>query len=495
VAENKTSYGSIMKATSIFGGVQVFNILVTLIRGKFVAILIGTAGMGLNGLLLSGLTLIRTITSLGVPESAVKNIAAAHNSDDPTKIRTIYQVFRRLIWFTAFLGVLATVVFSPLLSKFAFKNYEHTTSFLWLSVTFVFGALSGGIYTLLRGTRQLKYLAQANIIGSFVGLVVALPIFYFYGIKGVVPAIILTAFANYLVSLYFTKKIKFESIAVSWPETLTIGKPIVQLGLSLTLVSILSAAVAFALSAFISGTGSLSDVGLYNAGNTIVGGYVGMVFTAMSTDYFPRLAGVIHDDSKWKQLVNEQAELVLIILGIVLILLLATSPLLIRLLLSKEFLASNDFIRWAVLAIPLKALVWVLNYIVLAKGNNKLFLTIEITANIIVLSFNILFYHLLGLKGLGISLSISYLISTVGLFLILRSKYQFWFSKNVLQLLLVNMLLMVLCLFCSHYFIFPYNYITQVLLVMVTLVFNANQLNKRIPFANLVEKFKDKFKK
>ena len=479
-----------MKATSIFGGVQVFNILVTLIRGKFVAILIGTAGMGLNGLLLSGLTLIRTITSLGVPESAVKNIAAAHNSDDPTKIRTIYQVFRRLIWFTAFLGVLATVVFSPLLSKFAFKNYEHTTSFLWLSVTFVFGALSGGIYTLLRGTRQLKYLAQANIIGSFTGLVVALPIFYFYGINGVVPAIIVTAFANYLVSLYFTKKIKFESIAVSWPETLTIGKPIVQLGLSLTLVTILSSAVAFALSAFISGTGSLSDVGLYNAGNTIVGGYVGMVFTAMSTDYFPRLAGVIHDDSKWKQLVNEQAELVLIILGIVLILLLATSPLLIRLLLSKEFLASNDYITWAVLAIPLKGLVWVLNYIVLAKGNNKLFLTMEITANVIVLSFNILFYHLLGLKGLGISLSISYLVVTILVLIIISKKFKFILRNNVFLLFTLSFFSLFSYLFISLLITDSLKYWLQIFIVVGTLSFFLYQFDKRISFKSIFSKFK-----
>jgi O-antigen/teichoic acid export membrane protein len=118
VAEHKTSYGSIMKATSIFGGVQVFNILITLIRGKFVAILIGTAGMGLNGLLLSGLNLIRTLTSLGVSESAVRDIAKAHNSNDDVKIRTTFQVFKRLIWFTAIFGVVATIFFSQLLRTF-----------------------------------------------------------------------------------------------------------------------------------------------------------------------------------------------------------------------------------------------------------------------------------------------------------------------------------------------------------------------------------------
>ena len=180
MAESKSSYSSIMKATSIFGGVQVVNIVITLIRSKAVALLIGTAGMGLNGLLLSGLNLIQTITSLGVSESAVKDISIAHSSNDQVHIRTTFQVFKRLIWISAIFGIIATIVFSSQLSKFAFGNNSEKTSFVWLSVTFIFGALSGGIYTLLRGTRQLKYLAQANIFGGIVGLVVALPIFYFF---------------------------------------------------------------------------------------------------------------------------------------------------------------------------------------------------------------------------------------------------------------------------------------------------------------------------
>lgn len=495
MAETKSSYGSIMKATSIFGGVQVFNILITLIRGKAVAILIGTAGMGLNGLLLSGLNLIKTITSLGISESAVKDISKAYNSNDEKHIRTTFQVFRRLIWFTAILGIIMTIVFSPLLSQFAFKSTDKTTAFIWLSITFVFGALSGGIYTLLRGTRQLKYLAQANIIGATVGLVVALPIFYFYGIDGVVPAIIGTALANYLVSLYFKTKIKFEPIAISWKETFQLGKPIVQLGVSLTLINILAAAVAFSLNAFISKTGTLSDLGLYNAGNAIVEGYVGMVFTAMATDYFPRLAGVINDEKQWKKLVNEQAELVLIILGIVLVLLLITTPILIRVLLSKEFLGSQKFIMWAVLAIPLKGLVWVVGFIILAKGKNKLFLTVEIIANLIVLCFNLLFYHLYGLTGLGISLSISYLIVTVYMLIILKRKFDFQFFKSTYKLLTISLVSLSLCLLVTLTVEVPYLYLLQFIIALSAVSYYFFELNKRVNLKEAFLKIKSKFKK
>lgn len=493
MSESKTSYGSIMKATSIFGGVQVFNILITLIRGKVVALLIGTAGMGLNGLLLSALNFIKTLTSLGVAESAVKDIAKAYNSNDNLHIRTTFQVFKRLIWFTALLGIVATIVFSPLLSKFAFGDASKTTSFIWLSVTFILGALSGGVYTLLRGTRQLKYLAQANIFGGIVGLVVALPIFYFYGIEGVVPAIIITALANYLVSLYFRRKIQFEPIAVSWQETFHLGKPIVKLGLSLTFINILSSAIAFALTAFISKTGTLSDVGLYSAGNSIVEGYVGMIFTAMATDFFPRLSGVIDDEKKWKKLVNEQAELVLILLGIVLILLLTTTPILIRILLSKEFLASQKFIMWAVLAIPLKGLVWVVGYIILAKGKNKLFITVEIIANLIVLIFNILFYHFKGLTGLGISLFISYLIVAIYMLAILSKKYDFHFSISIYKLLVFSIISLSLCLSSIYFIAEYYSFYIQFGIVLITVTYYFYELNRRINIKDTFLILKNKF--
>ena len=493
MSQTKSSYASIMKATSIFGGVQVFNILITLIRGKTVAVLLGTAGMGLNGLLLSALKLVSTFTSLGIGDSAVRDISKAHSSNDDLQIRTTFQVFKRLIWLTAILGIIVTILFSPLLSKFAFGDTSKTTSFIWLSVTFVFGALSGGIYTLLRGTRQIKLLAQANIYGGIVGLVVALPIFYFYGIAGVVPAIIATAFANYLVSLYFKSHIKYEPIVVSWQETFQLGKPIVQLGLSLTLMSILSSGVAFALIAFISKTGTLTDVGLYSAGNAIVDGYVGMVFTAMATDFFPRLAGVINDDSKWKKLVNEQAELVLIILGIVLVLLLTTTPLLIRILLSKEFLDSQNFIQFAVLAIPLKGLVWVVGYIILAKGNNKLFLTVEIIANLVVLGFNLLFYRLYGLAGLGLSLSLSYLIVTTLMLLILYRRYQFKFESATYKLLIFSMLSLSFCLIAIFYISKPYSVLIQIAIVIISFSFYYFELNNRINIKEVFYNIRNKF--
>jgi len=475
-----TNYKSIFKATSIFGGVQVFNILITLIRGKALAILIGTAGMGLNGLFMSGLNLIKTVSSLGIADSAIRDISKAHASGDRQAMAVTATIFNRWIWITAALGIVLTILFSPLLSQFSFSSKEHTASYMLLSLTFVFGALTGGIYALLRGTRQIKYLAQANILGAVAGLLIALPIFYFYGIKGVVPAILATAFGNYLISLFFRNKISFERIQLTWSETWVTGKPMVKLGLSLTVISLLTAAVTFALNGYISKTGTLHDLGLYNAGLSIVDGYVGMVFTAMATDYFPRLSGIIHDDVKWKQLVNEQAQLVLIILSIVLVLLISTTPILIRILLSKEFLDAKELIFWSVLAIPLKGLVWVVGFIILAKNDNKLFLIVEIIANLVILFLNMTFYKYYGLVGLGISMLVSYSISIIFMLFILKAKYDFRFSKEVYKLLFVSLFSLSLCLISIKVLGYPNAYYAETLIVLITIAYNVYELNKRM---------------
>jgi O-antigen/teichoic acid export membrane protein len=78
----ESSYKQIVKATSIFGGVQAYNIVLAIVRTKLVAVLLGPAGMGLNGLLTGTTAMVASLTDLGLSFSAVKDIAAAHGSGE-----------------------------------------------------------------------------------------------------------------------------------------------------------------------------------------------------------------------------------------------------------------------------------------------------------------------------------------------------------------------------------------------------------------------------
>lgn len=478
-----------MKATSLFGGVQVFNILITLVRGKAVAVLIGTAGMGMNGLFLSGVNLIKYLTSLGIEQSAVRDMSIAFTEEDPKKLEESYTVFKRWIYLTAILGALVSFLFAPMFSNFAFGDTSYANEFRWLSIVFVFTAISGGIYTVLRATRKLKLLAQANILGAFLGLLVTLPILYFFGIDGVVPSIIVASIVTYLISLYFRKKIELNAIDLTFKETFERGKPMVVMGVNMSMSSLMGVGGAFALNAFITHKGSLSDLGLYSAGMSIMGGYVGMVFSAIGTDYFPRLSGAINQGDKWRDVVNQQAELVLIVLNLVLVLLVATVPVLIRVLLSIEFMETQNFIIISSLGVLLKGYVWVTGFVILSKGDNKLFFIMELVANGLLLILNMVLYSYWGLEGLGISMIITYIFSSIFMYLLMGKKYFLKLSMDTYKLLAIGLISLSIMVLTHFYIVGSFKFI---LLSFITLAFVAYQLfelDKRIQLKDLLRKY------
>ena len=112
MAFNQSSYKQIFKATSIFGGVQVFNIFVSLIRSKFIAVFLGPAGMGISGLFVSATSMIGSITNFGLASSAVKNMSIAVSTGDNEKVGMTVSVIRRLVWVTGLLGTLFTFFLS-----------------------------------------------------------------------------------------------------------------------------------------------------------------------------------------------------------------------------------------------------------------------------------------------------------------------------------------------------------------------------------------------
>ena len=243
-------FRQIFKATSLFGGVQVFQIIITILRGKAVAVLLGPVGMGINGLLNSSIRLIQSLSSLGLPQSAIKDIAASSN-DVGRQIKT-YSVFRKLIILTAILGFLVAFLGAPWISQYTFDNRDYTWAYRLIAFTFLFSAITGGVYTALRGKRELKKLASANILGAVLGLTLAVPMYYFYGIEGIVPSLLLMAFVNFLIAMYYKQRyLNIEVIPLSFKSALKDGLPMIKLGLSMSATTLLSSGVAFLTLAFL----------------------------------------------------------------------------------------------------------------------------------------------------------------------------------------------------------------------------------------------------
>ena len=488
----RTSYRDMFKATSLFGGVQVFNILIAVIRTKFVAVFLGTSGIGILSLLQSVLSLLENITQMGLSVSAVRDISVASGTGDHHTVSRTITVFRHLIWFTGILGTLSMIVLSHWLSIWTFGNTDFTYVFVWLSGTLFLAAISSGQITLLHGLQKLREMAKATVWGSAMGLAISMPFYYWLGQKGIVPTLIISSVMGLMISWLFSRKIQFQKIKVSWREAFREGKDMARLGILMTMSSFTNMFASYMVNVFIARNGGLADVGLFQAGWNITNKYVGLVFTAMVTDYFPRLSKVHDDVKKIREVLNQQAELALLILGPILIILLSTTPFVIHLLYTKQFLPVVSFIQWVIFGLLFSVGSWSLGFIFMAKGDSKLYFKKELFSSIVIVVSNILGYYLGGLEGLGISYTVGNTIIFFFVSWLCFYKYKIVLGFEFRKILIIELVLCLIAFFIAYKFGFPYAYFSGGILLIIISGFSLFELNKRM---NIMETLVNRFLK
>lgn len=493
MSEEKSSYRQIMKATSVFGGAQVFQIIIAIIRSKFIAVFLGPVGMGISGLLSSTTGIIGGLTSFGLSTSAVKDIAAAHGVGNVSRLSTVAAVFKRLVWITGFLGMLLMIVLSPWLSQLTFGNKEYTLAFVFISCTLLLNQISAGQGVILRGTRQIRYSIQSGMIGSILGLITTLPLYYFYGIKGIVPGIIIASVTSLLLTWYFSKKVSIPSIRVSKATTILEGKGMVKMGIMISLSGLIMQGAGYIDRVFISNIGGVDQVGLFSAGFAIINTYVGMVFTAMSADYYPRLSGVSHSNEESTKVVNQQAEIALLILAPIILVFLVYIHWVVILFYSTKFTPINDMILYAAMGMLFKSASWSVAFLFLAKSDSKLYFRNELLTIIYTILLNMFFYYYWGLTGIGISFLIVYVLYLFQVYYITNKKYGFTFDAPFYRVFGFQLLLAVLCLLVVELLSSPYTYVVGSLLILVSMWYSYTELDKRLDIKSMINSIKNKF--
>ena len=194
--ERDESYSHVLKYTGVFGGVQGLNVLIGLVRNKFVAMLLGPAGMGMVSLFNTTVQLISQATHLGISFSAVRHISEYYDAGETEKAAHFVKVVRGWCLLTGLLGMLVCMVLGPFLNNATFSWGDHTLHYVLLSPAIAMLAITGGETAILKGQRKLGALAIVQISAALASLAISVPIYYFFGHSGVVPVIVLMAFVT-----------------------------------------------------------------------------------------------------------------------------------------------------------------------------------------------------------------------------------------------------------------------------------------------------------
>ena len=444
----------VLKAMGIFGGVQVLNILCSLIRNKLVAMWIGPAGVGLFGIFNQALEMLNTATNLGVRNSSVRDISQAVEKRDSSMISRIVTVVRRWSLWLGLGGALITMAIAPLLSRLTFGDFNHIWHYVALSAAVLFMALTNGEYAVLQGLSKLKKLARVTVSGTLGGLLISIPMFYFLREASVLPSIIVYALCVMAAAL-FTKDKEFPKAKVTSRETVSMGADFIKLGVFMTLGSFVAMLASYIFVSWLNITSGKETVGFYQAGYTLVDKYAGLVFVALGYEYYPRLARVAGSSMRLRVFVSNQINLSFMVLTPCLLAFILLRSHLVWLLYSKEFLVILTYISWGVVGTVLRATSWCLSFVMLAKGDGKIFLITESLDAVIGLTLNIVCFSLWGVDGLGFAYIAWFACYTIIVGVVYFRVYHLTISIKCLRNLVATLLVCIAAVLAMQHSLWP----------------------------------------
>lgn len=479
MSEN-SSYKSIFKSTFLFGVVQVFNIVVKVATNKAVALFLGAEGMGIIGLLNSALGMLQTGAGLGISQSTVRDISEANGSEDEKKISRIISLTNKVIIFASILGIIITIILSPFLSKWSFGNNDFIISFVWLSIVVGLNILSEGQLAILKGMRQLKALAKASMIGSVVGLITAVPFYYFFGKGGIVPSLIITALSALFFSNYFVRRIKYKLVKLTWREIYKESSPIVKMGSALMFTTFIGTLASLIISSYIRQKAGLEDVGFYTAGTMIMSGYFGIIITALLTDYYPRIAAVHNDNSALQDELNKQSLVSLIIICPIIVLFLFLLPFFVTILYSKDFFPIIDFVRIGIFGTLITIVSNQVDLILVAKFNIKIFTIISVIYRLIQVLISIVLYKYWGLLGMGITLMLLGIVHFVIMTVTMKYLYNIYLNRMFVKVAIFVLIITIGAIVSSDIANVYVKYLAGSLLVIISSLFSLYITKKHL---------------
>lgn len=483
------SYHQIIRSTSIFGGAQVINIIIGVLRNKIVAILLGTFGIGLISIYQSIIDLIKSLSSFGIETAGVTEIAS--NSESESKQLMSIAIVKRWSILFAIFGAFLNLVLCYPISQYFFDNSNHVLPIALLSICTFFTLLAAGEAVILQGLRKISYMVKSGLIWNSIGLALAIPLYLFFRINGIIPVFIIVSICMYFSAYYYRKKMNLKLPSVSTTQLLSKQSFILKLGFYIVIAAVLSQYATFLIKSIITQDLGVSTVGLFQAAWTISNVYIMLILRSMSADFYPRLSGLINNNEENNDLVNQQTYIALIaVTPIIVFLILLTKPI-VSLLYTAEFETSSSLLHWLLIGSFFKVISWALGFMLLARGKGLLFFISELFYNLLFVSIVYALIPTLGIDSIGIAYLIAYFSYMIVVYLFSYKLSRFKWNKE-------NMIIGIVCISFILIIFYIDHYQSALLLLLgiplflLSLLFSLYKLNKVLPLKSLLRIFRNK---
>lgn len=409
---------------------------VALLRTKVAALLLGPAGVGLIGLFTNLVTTASTVGGLGFGNVGTRQIVHATVENDETRIVTAR---RALFWGSLGLAALSAGSFWGLrnvMAQLVLDDQLLASDIGWLAIAVALSIGAASQKALLNGMRKIGDIARVSVGSALLSTVLGIGALFLYGRAGIVAFVVAAPLASFVLGHWYVSRLpKMQRTPVRVRPLMREWGDLARLGFAFMVAGLAGTIGQLFVRLLVQNELGVEALGHFHAAWSISMTYIGLVLTAMGTDYYPRLTAVIEDPDAVNRLVNEQMEVALLLAAPILLAMLGLAPWIVELLYTSQFGDAVEVLRWQVLGDVLKIASWPLGFILLAAGSGKSFVW---TQWLQIATFGGLSFVLLpmldlvatgvaflGMYGVGLSLN----------FALAKRRTRFRFSSHALWLL------------------------------------------------------------
>jgi len=437
------SYRQILHSSSIIGGSSVINIVIGLLRTKVIAVLLGPAGVGLIGLMVSLMSTASAVFSLGFGSVGTRKVAEASGKGDESAVAAAR---RALFWGTiglALLGAGGFWLLRDLLAEQVLRDPGASAKVGWLALGVALSVASGSQTALLNGLRRIGDLAKLSIASGLFSTILGVGALLLLKENGLVIFVLSSPISSFILGHWFASRIgKLKEPATPIRELWQQWLAMVRLGSAFMVGGLLVTLGQLVVRTMLQRKLGPEALGHFQAAWTISMTYIGFVLGAMGTDYYPRLTAAIHDHETARRMVNEQTEVALLLAGPVFLLMLGLAPWVIDLLYSSSFDEAITILRWQIMGDLLKVMSWPMGFIILALGDGRTFIFAQSVAISVFVLFIWICLPLFGVQATGIGFLAMYIVQLPLVYFLAMRSIGFKWERRVDVLFIVYIVAM-----------------------------------------------------
>ena len=405
-----SSSRQILKSSSIIGGSAVVNVAIGLGKMKLAALLLGPAGIGLIALYQSLVTTAAQVGGMGIANASVRQVAKADADGDAAALAAAR---RALFAGTAALAALATLLvwlLSGPIEREIIGSAARPGDLPWIAIAIGLTIIASAQQYLLNGYRRIGDLGRLSIASAVIGAILGVAALLLWRDRGIAAYVLAIPVGAVIAVAWYASRLGRLDRSPSPPALLKAqARLMIGLGVTMMLGALAAPLAQLIVRGLVGARLGVVPLGEYAAASTIALTYIGFILAAMGADYYPRLAATIDDRPAAVAMVNQQAEIGLLLAAPLFLAMQSAAPWVIQLLYSTKFTGAADVLRLLVLADMAKVVGWPLGYVLLASGRGRTFLATEALFAAIFVGVTLIALPRWGLLATGVGVMAMYL--------------------------------------------------------------------------------------